>query len=137
MAAAVPGRIVDGGGFGIALDVIVRIVGALIGGWLGGALRLHPGSGTVASLITALIGAVILLALPKFSAEEDKADRMALTRTHFSRKSAVDVRSATVVPGRAVAEKQRSDMPSCDPLCHTTYPVRLLHSTHSGLRQIS
>jgi uncharacterized membrane protein YeaQ/YmgE (transglycosylase-associated protein family) len=45
------------------VEIIVGIVGAFIAGWLGGALRLHLGSGIVKSLNTSLIGAVILLAI--------------------------------------------------------------------------
>lgn len=34
IAGALAGRIVDGGGFGIVVEIIVGIVGAFIGGWL-------------------------------------------------------------------------------------------------------
>jgi uncharacterized membrane protein YeaQ/YmgE (transglycosylase-associated protein family) len=54
IAGALAGRIVEGSGFGIVVDIIVGIVGAL---------GLHLGSGIIGSLITALVGAVILLAL--------------------------------------------------------------------------
>ena len=60
-SGALAGRIVDGGGFGIIVDIIVGIVGAFIGGWLGGVLGLHLGGGIIGSLLTALLGAVILL----------------------------------------------------------------------------
>jgi uncharacterized membrane protein YeaQ/YmgE (transglycosylase-associated protein family) len=44
-------------------DIIVGIVGALIGGWLADALHIDIGSGFIASIITAIIGAVILLVI--------------------------------------------------------------------------
>ncbi len=53
--------LVAGGGFGVIIDIVVGIVGAFIGGWLSGALHISLGSGWIGSIITAFIGAVILL----------------------------------------------------------------------------
>ncbi|GGC79039.1 GlsB/YeaQ/YmgE family stress response membrane protein [Marinobacter halophilus] len=47
---------------GIILNVVVGIVGALIGGWLIGAGSINEGI-TVMSFVVSLIGAVILLAI--------------------------------------------------------------------------
>ncbi|MBT9274686.1 GlsB/YeaQ/YmgE family stress response membrane protein [Phycicoccus sp. MAQZ13P-2] len=47
---------------GIILNIVVGIIGALIGGWLLGVLGFDTdGSGVIVSFITALIGACILL----------------------------------------------------------------------------
>ncbi len=55
--------IVRGGGFGIIWDIIIGVLGALLGGWIS-AKFLHIGSVTGINLISILIatlGAVVLL----------------------------------------------------------------------------
>ena len=49
------------GSQGIILNVIVGIIGGLLGGWLLPTLGVSIGSGWIGFLITAFIGAVILL----------------------------------------------------------------------------
>lgn len=61
VAGWLAGKIVDGGGFGLIVDIIVGIVGAFIGGWLAGALEISIGGGLISSIIVAVIGAVVLL----------------------------------------------------------------------------
>ncbi len=58
------GQVLKGYGFGIAGDIIVGIVGAIIGG-LFFDLQGITNYGFVASLLTSLFGAVILLAIVK------------------------------------------------------------------------
>ena len=58
---AVAGKIVEGAGFGLIVDIIVGGVGAFIGGWLAGVLGVDIGGGLIGSLIVAVVGAVILL----------------------------------------------------------------------------
>ena len=55
------GKIVDGGGFGLIGDLIVGVIGAFIGDWLVPQLNIHLGVGTIALIINATIGAVVLL----------------------------------------------------------------------------
>lgn len=43
--------------------IVVGIIGAFIGGWLFGALGVFPGGGILGSILTAFVGAVILLFL--------------------------------------------------------------------------
>ena len=54
------GMIMKGGGFGIIGNIIVGILGAMLGGWLLPKLGLTIG-GEFGGFITAVIGAVILL----------------------------------------------------------------------------
>ena len=61
MAGWIAGKIVEGAGFGLIVDIIVGIVGAFIGGWLAGVLGIDIGGGLIGSLIVAVVGAVILL----------------------------------------------------------------------------
>lgn len=46
---------------GLLEAIIVGIIGAFIGGWLFAALGVFPGGGIVGSILTAFVGAVILL----------------------------------------------------------------------------
>ncbi|BBC25198.1 GlsB/YeaQ/YmgE family stress response membrane protein [Pseudanabaena sp. ABRG5-3] len=55
------GQLVKGGGFGLLGDIIVGVIGALLGGFIFSALGLSSGGGLLGSLIVATIGAVVLL----------------------------------------------------------------------------
>jgi uncharacterized membrane protein YeaQ/YmgE (transglycosylase-associated protein family) len=54
------GMIMKGGGFGVIGNIIVGILGAMLGGWLLPKLGITIG-GEFGGFITAVIGAVILL----------------------------------------------------------------------------
>jgi uncharacterized membrane protein YeaQ/YmgE (transglycosylase-associated protein family) len=56
------GQLMKGGGYGLIGDLIIGVIGAFIGGQLFGAIGIRTG-GLVGSLITATIGAIILLFL--------------------------------------------------------------------------
>jgi uncharacterized membrane protein YeaQ/YmgE (transglycosylase-associated protein family) len=60
VAGWLAGKIVKGKGFGFIGNLVVGVVGALLGGWLFDLLNL-PQGGLVLSLIAALVGAIILL----------------------------------------------------------------------------
>jgi uncharacterized membrane protein YeaQ/YmgE (transglycosylase-associated protein family) len=64
IAGWLAGTLVKGRGFGLIVDIIVGIVGAVIGGWLFGKLGIGPG-GLMMSLASATVGAVILLVIIK------------------------------------------------------------------------
>jgi uncharacterized membrane protein YeaQ/YmgE (transglycosylase-associated protein family) len=61
IAGFLAGKIVDGGGFGLIGDLIVGLIGAFIGDWMLPGLNIHLGDGTVALIINATIGAIVLL----------------------------------------------------------------------------
>lgn len=61
VAGWLAGLLVQGGGFGIIGDIIIGIAGAIFAGWLLPRLGIDLGSGYVAAIVDALIGAVILL----------------------------------------------------------------------------
>jgi uncharacterized membrane protein YeaQ/YmgE (transglycosylase-associated protein family) len=61
VAGWLAGRVMEGGGFGLIGDLLVGLVGALIGDWLLPRLGIHLGQGTVALIMNAFIGAVVLL----------------------------------------------------------------------------
>lgn len=52
--------IVKGNGSGLLVNLIVGIIGGILGGWLFSLFGLFP-VGTLGSLVTAIIGSVVLL----------------------------------------------------------------------------
>jgi len=57
------GQLMKGGGFGIVGDIVLGVVGALLGGFLFSLLGVSAGGGLIGSLIVATIGACVLLFL--------------------------------------------------------------------------
>ena len=55
-------KLVKGGGYGLVGDLVVGVIGALLGGWLFGQLGIVA-SGMFGSLITAVVGAIVLIFL--------------------------------------------------------------------------
>mgnify|MGYP000344833899 CR=1 FL=1 len=62
VAGWLAGLIMKGGGFGLIVNIIVGIVGAVVGGWVFGFFGFES-AGLIGSIITAVVGAVILLAI--------------------------------------------------------------------------
>ncbi len=54
------GRIMKGSGYGPIMDIVLGIVGAVIGGWIMTALGIG-GGGLIWTIIVAIIGAVLLV----------------------------------------------------------------------------
>ena len=63
VAGCLAGILVKGGGFGIVGDIVVGVLGAVLGGWLFTTLGASAGGGMVGSIIVATIGAVVLLVI--------------------------------------------------------------------------
>lgn len=59
------GRVMKGGGYGLAADIILGILGGMLGGWLFRMLGVWHGGGMIGSIIVAFIGAVILVAITR------------------------------------------------------------------------
>jgi uncharacterized membrane protein YeaQ/YmgE (transglycosylase-associated protein family) len=57
------GKIMKGKGFGVIGDIILGVIGALIGGFLFRLLGIFPDGGVIGSLIVATLGAVVVLYL--------------------------------------------------------------------------
>jgi uncharacterized membrane protein YeaQ/YmgE (transglycosylase-associated protein family) len=62
VAGWLAGQIMKGGGFGLIGDLVVGVIGAFLGGWLLGMLGFSAG-GTIGEIITATLGAIVLLFL--------------------------------------------------------------------------
>ncbi len=66
IAGAIAARVVAGRGFGCLADIVVGVAGALIGGFLLGAIFHVTGTvGFWGSIVVAFIGAAVLLSVVK------------------------------------------------------------------------
>lgn len=67
IAGWLAGVVVKGGGFGLIGDIIVGVVGAFIGGWLGQTMGFATQTSGInlPTIGTAFLGAVVLLAILK------------------------------------------------------------------------
>jgi len=54
------GKIMKGSGYGVLMDIVLGIVGAVVGGLLLGILGIH-GEGLIGSIVVAIFGAVFLI----------------------------------------------------------------------------
>jgi uncharacterized membrane protein YeaQ/YmgE (transglycosylase-associated protein family) len=63
VAGWLAGQLMKGGGFGVVGDIVVGVVGALLGGFIFTKLGVSSGGGLVGAIIVATIGAVVLIAL--------------------------------------------------------------------------
>src|SRR5215469_8423137 len=61
IAGWLAGMMVKGSGYGLIGDIVVGILGGLFAGWLLPQVGIVIGSGMIAAIIDAFIGAVILL----------------------------------------------------------------------------
>jgi uncharacterized membrane protein YeaQ/YmgE (transglycosylase-associated protein family) len=61
VAGWLAGQVMRGSGFGLIGNLIIGLLGALIGDWLLPRLNIHLGAGIVALVINAVIGAIVLL----------------------------------------------------------------------------
>jgi uncharacterized membrane protein YeaQ/YmgE (transglycosylase-associated protein family) len=66
IAGWLAGQIVRGFGFGLLWNIVLGIVGAVIGGWLLTTLNFAPFPGFIGSIVNGTIGAVILLVIVGF-----------------------------------------------------------------------
>ena len=57
------GQLMKGGGFGVVGDIVIGVIGALLGGFLFRFFGVHAGGGLLGALIVATIGAIVLLFL--------------------------------------------------------------------------
>jgi len=55
------GVLVKGGGFGLIGDIVIGIIGAVVGGFLFAQLNITMGTGVINDIISSTIGAVVLL----------------------------------------------------------------------------
>ncbi|HKS68354.1 MAG TPA: GlsB/YeaQ/YmgE family stress response membrane protein [Candidatus Acidoferrales bacterium] len=60
LAGFLAGHVVKGRGFGLLMDLVIGILGSVLGGWLFSLVRLVS-YGLIGRLFTSFVGAVVLL----------------------------------------------------------------------------
>ena len=64
LAGWLAGKIMRGRGYGVLMDILLGLVGAVIGSWVFAAIGIHEHSG-LGTIAMATVGAVILVALTR------------------------------------------------------------------------
>ncbi len=59
------GKIMKGSGYGVLMDIVLGIVGAILGGWIIRLLGFEATGGLVTSILVATLGAVVLVAISR------------------------------------------------------------------------
>ena len=61
IAGWLAGKVMKGSGYGVAMDIVIGMIGAVIGGFLFGTLGGFPFGGLIGSVVVAFVGSVILI----------------------------------------------------------------------------
>ncbi len=61
VAGWLAGQFMKGGGYGVVTDVVLGVLGSVVGGWIFGALGVWPGGGLFGAVLVAFVGAVTLV----------------------------------------------------------------------------
>jgi uncharacterized membrane protein YeaQ/YmgE (transglycosylase-associated protein family) len=64
LAGWLTGKIMRGAGYGVIIDLVLGLVGAVIGGWIFGLLGIAA-FGFLGSLAAATVGAIVLVAIAR------------------------------------------------------------------------
>lgn len=59
------GKIMKGSGYGVLMDIVLGMVGAILGGWIIRLLGFEATGGLVTSILVATLGAVVLVAISR------------------------------------------------------------------------
>ena len=59
------GKIMKGSGYGIVVDIVLGIVGAMVGHFVLGLLGLYSNGGLIPNILVAIVGAVIVVAIAR------------------------------------------------------------------------
>jgi uncharacterized membrane protein YeaQ/YmgE (transglycosylase-associated protein family) len=57
------GKIMKGSGYGLPVDILLGIAGAIVGSWILGLLGIYTSGGIVPSILVAILGAVVLVVI--------------------------------------------------------------------------
>ena len=61
IAGWLAGKIMQGGGFGLLMNMVLGIIGGVVGGWLFSFLGFSADGGILGSLVTAVVGSILIL----------------------------------------------------------------------------
>ena len=56
IAGWLAGQVMKGGGYGVVMDIVLGVLGGIVGGWLVEFLGFSPGGGLVPSILSPLSG---------------------------------------------------------------------------------
>lgn len=73
VAGFLAGKIMRGGGFGLPLNLLIGIIGGVLGGWVFGLVGIAT-TGLLGSLITSVVGAILLLWIVSMFNKPKKTD---------------------------------------------------------------
>ena len=71
MAGFLAGKIMRGGGFGLVINLLLGILGGVLGGWVFALFGLAA-SGLIGSLITSTVGAILVLWIASFFSKSNR-----------------------------------------------------------------
>jgi len=54
IAGFLAGKVMKGGGYGVLIDIILGMLGAIVGGWLFGLLGIFAGGGIIGGILVAV-----------------------------------------------------------------------------------
>jgi uncharacterized membrane protein YeaQ/YmgE (transglycosylase-associated protein family) len=57
------GKLMKGSGYGVLTDILLGIVGAIVGSWVMRLLGFYTTGGLIPSILVAILGAVVVVAL--------------------------------------------------------------------------
>ena len=61
LAGCLASVLVKSEGYGLFIDILIGVLGACLGGWLAHLAGIRVGDGYIASVVTAILGAIALL----------------------------------------------------------------------------
>lgn len=70
LAGFIAGKIMRGGGFGILINLLLGIVGGVLGGWVFDLFGLGS-KGLIGNLVTSVVGAVLILWIASFFTKKE------------------------------------------------------------------
>ena len=59
------GKIMKGSGYGVLIDILLGIDGAIVGGWVMRVLGFYTTGGLIPSVLVAILGSVLLVAISR------------------------------------------------------------------------
>ncbi len=77
LAGYFAGKIMRGGGFGLLVNLLLGIIGGVLGGWVFALLGLAA-TGIIGSLITSVVGAILFLWIAPSSVAPDEGVFLAM-----------------------------------------------------------
>ncbi|HZW62638.1 MAG TPA: GlsB/YeaQ/YmgE family stress response membrane protein [Flavobacteriaceae bacterium] len=61
VAGWLAGKLMKGGGFGLLINIVLGIIGGIVGNWAFKTLDISVSDGVIGDLITGAVGAIIIL----------------------------------------------------------------------------